>query len=96
MPLGFAWLAGSGMASTQSLYKFFVGPARALSEDPVQVGAVVSLSAAAGRTMSPVAAVTLMCAELAGADPLALVRRVAVPLVVGTLAVLLASMVLAP
>jgi DcuC family C4-dicarboxylate transporter len=96
MPLGFAWLAGSGMASTQSLYKFFVGPARALGEDPVQVGAVVSLSAAAGRTMSPVAAVTLMCAELAGADPLALVRRVAVPLVVGTLAVLLASMVLAP
>jgi DcuC family C4-dicarboxylate transporter len=95
MPLGFAWLAGSGMASTQSLYKFFVGPARALGEDPVQVGAVVSLSAAAGRTMSPVAAVTLMCAALTGADPLALVRRVAVPLLAGTLAVLLASMVLA-
>jgi DcuC family C4-dicarboxylate transporter len=95
MPLRFAWLAGSGMASTQSLFLFFVAPARALGEDPVQVGAVVSLSAAAGRTMSPVAAVTLMCAELSGADPLALVRRVAVPLAVGTLAVLLASMVLA-
>ncbi len=94
MPLGFAWLAGSGMASTQSLYGFFVDPARSLGEDPVQVGAVVSLSAAAGRTMSPVAAVTLMCAAMTGADPLALVRRVALPLVAGTLAVLLASVVL--
>jgi DcuC family C4-dicarboxylate transporter len=61
----------------------------------VQVGAVVSLSAAAGRTMSPVAAVTLMCAALTGTDPLALVRRVALPLLAGILAVLLGSAVLA-
>jgi DcuC family C4-dicarboxylate transporter len=94
MPLGFAWLAGSGMASTQSLYGFFVAPAHSLGEDPVQVGAVVSLSAAAGRTMSPVAAVTLMCAALTGTDPLALVRRVALPLVAGILAVLVASVML--
>jgi DcuC family C4-dicarboxylate transporter len=94
MPLGFAWLAGSGMASTQSLFGFFVGPARSLGEDPIQVGAVVSLSAAAGRTMSPVAAVTLMCAAMTGADPLALVRRVALPLLAGILAVLGASVML--
>jgi hypothetical protein len=52
MPLGFAWLAGSGMAATQSPYGFFVAPARSPGEDPVPVGAVVSLSAAAGRTES--------------------------------------------
>lgn len=95
MPLGFALLCGSGMASTQSLYGFFVAPAHALGADPLQVGAVMSLAAAAGRTMSPVAAVTLMCASLSGAEPLALVRRVAVPLLVGTLAVLAASALLA-
>jgi DcuC family C4-dicarboxylate transporter len=53
LPLVFAMLCGSGMASTQSLFGFFAGPAVELGIDPVRVGAVVSLSAAAGRTMSP-------------------------------------------
>jgi DcuC family C4-dicarboxylate transporter len=91
LPLGFAALCGSGMASTQSLFGFFVGPARALAVDPVAVGAVVSLGAAAGRTMSPVAAVTLMCANLTGTEPVALARRVAVPLLVGVSVVVVVS-----
>ena len=83
VPLAFAALSGSGMASTQSLYGFFHGPAEALGLDPVAVGALVSLGAAAGRTMSPVAAVTLMCAMLTGTNPFTLAKRVAVPLLVG-------------
>jgi C4-dicarboxylate transporter len=46
---------------------------------------VVSL-AAAGRTMSPVAAVVLM-AKLTNTEPLAVVRRVALPLLAGIAAV---------
>jgi DcuC family C4-dicarboxylate transporter len=84
LPLGFAVLSGSGMASTQSLFGLFAGPAQELHIDPARVGAVVSLAAAAGRTMSPVAAVTLMCATLTATNPLALARRVAVPLLVST------------
>ena len=57
VPLAFAALSGSGMAATQSLYGFFVAPAERLGADPKDVGAVVALGAAAGRTMSPVAAV---------------------------------------
>jgi DcuC family C4-dicarboxylate transporter len=91
LSLGFAALCGSGMASTQSLFGFFVEPARALFVDPVSVGAVVSLGAAAGRTMSPVAAVTLMCANLTGTEPVALGRRVAVPLLIGVSAVVVVS-----
>jgi DcuC family C4-dicarboxylate transporter len=71
------------MASTQSLYGFFAGPALELGSDPVQVGAVVSLAAAAGRTMSPVAAVTLLCAALTASNPIDLVKRVAPPLLAG-------------
>ena len=56
VPLAFAALSGSGMAATQSLYGFFVGPAVRLGADPKDVGAVVAIGAAAGRTMSPVAA----------------------------------------
>ncbi len=94
LPLGFAWVCGSGMASTQSLYSFFVGPARLAGVDPLRVGAVVSLSSAAGRTLSPVAAVVLMSASLTGAEPLAIMRRLAVPLLAGLAAVVVAAMLL--
>jgi DcuC family C4-dicarboxylate transporter len=87
VPLTFAAISGSGMASTQSLYGFFHAPAVALGLDPVDVGALVSLGAAAGRTMSPVAAVTLMCATLTGTNPFTLAKRVAIPLLVGMVVV---------
>ena len=95
LPLLFSLLCGSGMASTQSLFGFFVDPARSLGASPVAVGAVVSIAAAAGRTMSPVAAVTLMSANLSGAEPIALARRVAVPLLVGVTAVVVIRLFLA-
>lgn len=91
-PLGFAWVSGSGMASTESLFSFYVEPAESVGVDPVEVGAVVSLAAAAGRTMSPVAAVVLMAASLAGAKPLAMVRRLALPLLAGLVAVVVTAM----
>jgi DcuC family C4-dicarboxylate transporter len=87
VPLAFAAVSGSGMASTQSLYGFFHGPAEALGLDPVSVGSMVSLGSAAGRTMSPVAAVTLMCATLTGTNPFTLAKRVAVPLLAGIVVV---------
>lgn len=87
VPCAFAAVSGSGMASTQSLYGFFHGPAVDLGHDPAAVGAVVSLASAAGRTMSPVAAVTLMCCTLTGAKPFELARRVAPPLVIGLVVV---------
>ena len=87
VPLAFAAVSGSGMASTQSLYGFFHGPALALGLDPVSVGSLVSLGSAAGRTMSPVAAVTLMCATLTGTNPFTLAKRVAVPLLTGMVVV---------
>ncbi len=94
VPLGFAWVCGSGFAATQTVYGFFVEPSHSVGADPLLVGAVVSLSAAAGRTMSPVAAVNLVAASLAGTNSLAIVRRVAIPLLVGLLAVLTAAIVM--
>jgi DcuC family C4-dicarboxylate transporter len=71
------------MASTQSLYGFFHEPAVALGVDPVELGALTAVGSAAGRTMSPVAAVTLMCAQLTGTPPFLLARRVCWPLLAG-------------
>src|SRR5205085_11759632 len=83
VPCAFAAVSGSGMASTQSLYGFFHDPAVAAGHDPAAVGAVVSVAAAAGRTMSPVAAVVLMSATLAGVRPFDVTKRVAGPLLFG-------------
>jgi DcuC family C4-dicarboxylate transporter len=94
LPLGFAVVCGSGMATTQALFEFFVGPARAAGIDPLLIGSVVAIVASAGRTMSPVAAVVLMSASMTGTEPLALVRRVVVPLLCGVAAVLAAAALL--
>lgn len=83
VPAGFGFVCGSGMASTQSLYGFFYGPTVELNVDPLSVGAMVSLGSAAGRTMSPVAAVVLMSAALTGTKPFDLVKRVVPPLMIG-------------
>jgi DcuC family C4-dicarboxylate transporter len=95
LPMIFAVICGSGMAATQGMYGFFVEPALAHRLDPVLVGSVVSLATAAGRTMSPVAAVTLMSAKLTDTNPADLVRRVAIPLLAGLAAALLLAMVTA-
>jgi DcuC family C4-dicarboxylate transporter len=94
LPMGFSWVCGSGMASAESLYRFYDGPAMAQHADPLRVGALVSLGAATGRTLSPVAAVVLMAATLSGATPFAIVRRMALPLAVGLCAATLLAFVL--
>jgi DcuC family C4-dicarboxylate transporter len=93
LPMAFGAVSGSGMAATQSLYDFFARPAVAVGANPEPVGALVALGAAAGRTMSPVAAVTLMCASLTETEPAQLVRRVAPPLMIGIAVVVLFAMI---
>lgn len=83
IPCGFAAVSGSGIAATQSVYAFFVPPAVAVGLDPAELGAVVSVSAAAGRTLSPVAAVALMAGKLTGTNSFQLAARVAPPLLIG-------------
>jgi DcuC family C4-dicarboxylate transporter len=89
LPFLFALVCGSGMASTQAVFHFFVGPALGQAIDPVSMGALVSVAAAGGRTVSPVAAVVLLCAGMTGTPPVALVRRMLIPILGGLLVTLL-------
>jgi len=89
--LGFAVLCGSGMATAQSLFPFFATSALQLGIDPTHVGAVVSLAAAAGRTMSPMSAVNQMCARLTDTRAIDLTRQVAPPLLAAMAAVILVA-----
>jgi DcuC family C4-dicarboxylate transporter len=79
----FAWICGSGIAATQGLFPLFVGPAIEHEFDPSLVGAITCVAAAAGRTASPVAAVTLMASSLVGVRPGELIRRVFGPILIG-------------
>jgi DcuC family C4-dicarboxylate transporter len=88
--LAFACLCGSGMAATQSLYKFYINSEMGL-DVMLPVGAVTSIAAAAGRTMSPVAAVVFTSAELSDSPPLVIARRVAIPLLVATVVTVLVA-----
>ena len=92
MPWAFAAASGSGMASTASLYGFFHEPAVAAGMNPNDVGSLVSIGSAAGRTMSPVAAVAVMCGKLTDSTPWALAGRVAIPLVAGLAVVIVLRM----
>jgi DcuC family C4-dicarboxylate transporter len=91
VPMLFALLSGSGMAATQSLFEFYVPAIEVTGADPFRVGAFVSIGAAAGRTMSPVAAVVLMSTRMANAEPLQVTRRLVGPLVTGLLALILVA-----
>jgi C4-dicarboxylate transporter, DcuC family len=94
VPLAFAWLSGSGMAATQSLFSIFTGPSHDLGLNAIRVGSVVSIGAAAGRTMSPVSAVALMCGSLTQTSQIDLCKRVCLPLLAGLLAVVTLSLFL--
>src|SRR5262249_32845816 len=94
LPMGFAILCGSGMATTQSLFGFFAVPALGLGVDPAHAGAVVPLSPAAARTWSPFAVFVLMGAAMTGTAPFDLVKRLALPLLAAVVVIVLAAMIL--
>jgi C4-dicarboxylate transporter, DcuC family len=82
LPACLAFLSGSGIGATQGLYPLLADVAIAQQIDPILVGVLCCLGAAAGRTASVVAAVTIMCSNLTETKPLELSRRVMVPLAV--------------
>lgn len=77
-----AFLSGSGIGATQGLFPLLADVAVQNQIDPVLVGVLCCLGAAAGRTASLVAAVTLMCSQLTESKPVELSRRVMLPLAV--------------
>jgi len=57
----------------------------------LRIGSLNAIAAQYGRTSSPVAPVTIMCATLARARPIDLVKRVFLPLLAGGIALVLAA-----
>lgn len=71
-----AAVSGSGDAACLAFNTSITPHAAAMGLDPNYLGAAAYMGAALGRTLSPVAGVTLICASVAQVDPLDLTKRV--------------------
>ena len=69
LPGALAALSGSGAGAASSMMRALIPDAVAMHLDPVQTGSLISMASHLGRTMSPVAAVTILCATLALKTP---------------------------
>ncbi len=73
-PWSLAVIAGTGIAPAVAMMEFLVPAAASMGIDPVRLGTVSALGAHFGRTMSPAAAVVMVCSTLSHARPGALIR----------------------
>jgi DcuC family C4-dicarboxylate transporter len=87
-----AFVAGTGIAPAVAIMEFFVPAAGELGIDPTRLGALAAIGAHFGRTMSPAAAVVAVSAGLSDSQPADLIRRVALPLFLGGVVVLVAAL----
>lgn len=91
LPFTLAGVTGSGSAPAIAVMNILVPVAATMNLDPVKIGALTASSAQLGRTISPVAAVVIMSATISGQPPLNLVKCVAIPLLAGLIALLVAA-----
>jgi DcuC family C4-dicarboxylate transporter len=82
-PWSLAIVSGTGIAPAVAIMEFFVPVAATMGIDPIRLGTLTAMGAHFGRTMSPAAAVVMMSSRLSEARASDLIRRVAVPLLMG-------------
>jgi DcuC family C4-dicarboxylate transporter len=102
LPWGLAALSGSGAGSATSMMTALVPGAARMHLDPGQMGILAAMGSHFGRTMSPAAAVAILCATLVipsggsdrdlGSMTLALTKRVALPLFIGGIVLYVAAL----
>jgi DcuC family C4-dicarboxylate transporter len=102
LPWGLAALSGSGAGSASSMMTALVPGAAPMHLNPGQMGILTAMGSHFGRTMSPAAAVAILCATLVsptgtsdrdrGSMTLTLAKRVAIPLFIGGIVLYVAAL----
>ncbi len=82
-------LSGSGDAVSLAFNGAITPHAVEFGLDPARLGSLAYLSGGLGRSMCPVAPVTIICAQLAGCEAMDMVKRNAIPATLALLVVLL-------
>ena len=88
-PMIIAILSGSGDAATLAFNGAITPHATDFGFGISQMGSAAFLSGSFGRTMSPVAGAAIVCAQLAGVDPMELAKRNAPGMIVASIAAML-------
>lgn len=84
-----ALIVGSGDAATIAFNEAVTPHAAAFGMVPLQMGALVHAGGIFGRTMSPLAPAAIICAGIAGTDPLNILKRNGPGMIVATIAAML-------
>lgn len=92
LPFTLAGVTGSGSAPAIAVMNVLVPVAPKMNLNAVDIGALASVAAQLGRTLSPVAAVVIMSATISRVTPLNLVKYVVLPLLTGLIVVLVATL----
>lgn len=71
---------GSGDAATFAFNEAITPYAAQFGMTPVQMGSMATLGGTLGRTMSPIAGATIICAGIAGINPMEITKRNAIPM----------------
>lgn len=89
-----AIISGSGTAPSVAFSNGVLPSMSAIDiNNAIDLGALGALGSAFGRTMSPAAAVMIFAASLIGVSPLEIVKRTAIPLIIGLAITILVSII---
>lgn len=92
-PFVMAVVTGSGNAAALAFNGAITPHAADFGLGTVELGAVAQIAAGLDRTMSPVAGAAIICAGLAGINPMEIVKRNALPTVVAVVVVTIAMFI---
>ncbi len=82
-----AAICGSGNAAALAFNEAITPNAADFGLTVVQLGAVAQIAAGLGRTMSPVAGGVIILAGIAGVNPMEIVKRTAIPVILALVVV---------
>jgi len=86
-----ATVTGTGLGTGPPIIRILIPVAQNIGLSPLRTGTLIAIAAQFGRTTSPVAPVVLLCAALAGAPPLEVLKRVFPPLLAGGIVLAIAA-----
>jgi DcuC family C4-dicarboxylate transporter len=88
-PFIFGAVSGSGNAAALAFNAAITPNAEQFGLGTIELGSMAQIAAGLGRTMSPVAGSAIICAKIAGVNPIELAKRNAIPTIVATVIVLI-------
>ena len=85
-PFLLAVIAGSGDAAAFAFNEAVTPHAQKFGLEVINMGSIAALTGCFGRTMSPIAGATIVCATIAGVSPMELAKRNAPGMIIATIA----------